>query len=249
MIRDEGGLLTGYVYVDIAGRDPGSYVREAQQVVRQRVKVPPGFAISWSGQYEAMERANQRLLLVLPATGFLILLLLYLNTRSVVKTLIVVLAVPFSAIGAVWFLYLLGYNMSVGVWVGMIALLGVDAETGVFMLLYLDLAYADAKKDGRLRTLAELREAIVKGAVKRIRPKFMTVATTFLGLVPILWATGTGSDVMKRIAAPLVGGLFTSFLLELLVYPAIYEVWRWHFDFGKKSESGVWTEALEPPSS
>jgi Cu(I)/Ag(I) efflux system membrane protein CusA/SilA len=249
MIRDEGGLLTGYVYVDIAGRDPGSYVREAQQVVRQRVKVPPGFSISWSGQYEAMERANQRLLLVLPATGFLILLLLYLNTRSVVKTLIVVLAVPFSAIGAVWFLYLLGYNMSVGVWVGMIALLGVDAETGVFMLLYLDLAYADAKKDGRLRTLAELREAIVKGAVKRIRPKFMTVATTFLGLVPILWATGTGSDVMKRIAAPLVGGLFTSFLLELLVYPAIYEVWRWHFDLGKKSESGVWTEALEPPSS
>ena len=241
MIRDEGGLLTGYVYVDIAGRDPGSYVREAQQVVHQRVKVPPGFAISWSGQYEAMERANQRLLLVLPATGFLILLLLYLNTRSVVKTLIVVLAVPFSAIGAVWFLYLLGYNMSVGVWVGMIALLGVDAETGVFMLLYLDLAYADAKKDGRLRTLSELREAIVKGAVKRIRPKFMTVATTFLGLVPILWATGTGSDVMKRIAAPLVGGLFTSFLLELLVYPAIYEVWRWHFDLGKKNESGVTT--------
>ena len=228
MIRDEGGLLTGYVYLDVAGRDPGSYVREAQEIVRQKVKLPPGFAITWSGQYEAMERVNKRLLLVLPGTGFLILLLLYLNTRSVVKTLIVVLAVPFSAIGAVWFLYLLGYNMSVGVWVGMIALLGVDAETGVFMLLYLDLAYQQARKEGRLRTLAELREAIVQGAVKRIRPKFMTVATDFIGLAPILWATGTGSDVMKRIAAPLIGGVFTSFLLELLVYPAIYEVWRWH---------------------
>jgi Cu(I)/Ag(I) efflux system membrane protein CusA/SilA len=228
MIRDEGGLLTGYVYVDVAGRDPGSYVREAQEIVRQKVKLPPGFAITWSGQYEAMERVNKRLLLVLPGTGFLILLLLYLNTRSVVKTLIVVLAVPCSAIGAVWFLYLLGYNMSVGVWVGMIALLGVDAETGVFMLLYLDLAYHQARKEGRLRTLAELREAIVQGAVKRIRPKFMTVGTDFVGLVPILWATGTGSDVMKRIAAPLIGGVFTSFLLELLVYPAIYEVWRWH---------------------
>jgi Cu(I)/Ag(I) efflux system membrane protein CusA/SilA len=142
----------------------------------------------------------------------------------------VVLAVPFSAIGAVWFLYLLGYNMSVGVWVGMIALLGVDAETGVFMLLYLDLAYEQAKKEGRLGTLAELREAIVQGAVKRIRPKFMTVATDFIGLAPILWATGAGSDVMKRIGAPLIGGVFTSFLLELLVYPAIYEVWKWHFE-------------------
>ena len=201
--------------------------------MREKVKLPPGFAITWSGQYEAMERVNQRLLLVLPVTGFLILLLLYLNTRSVVKTLIVVLAVPFSAIGAVWFLYLLGYNMSVGVWVGMIALLGVDAETGVFMLLYLDLAYEQAKKEGRLSTLAELREAIVQGAVKRIRPKFMTVATDFIGLVPILWATGTGSDVMKRIAAPLIGGVFTSFLLELLVYPAIYEVWKWHFELKK----------------
>ena len=148
MIRDEGGMLTGYVYVDVAGRDPGSYVREAQDVVRQKVKLPPGFAITWSGQYEAMERVNKRLLLVLPVTAFLILLLLYLNTRSVVKTLIVVLAVPFSAIGAVWFLYLLGYNMSVGVWVGMIALLGVDAETGVFMLLYLDLAYAAGEEGG-----------------------------------------------------------------------------------------------------
>jgi copper/silver efflux system protein len=248
MIRDEGGLLTGYVYVDIAGRDPGSYVREAQEVVRQKLKLRPGFAVTWSGQYEAMERVNKRLLVVLPVTAFLILLLLYLNTRSTVKTMIVVLAVPFSAIGALWFLYLLGYNMSVGVWVGMIALLGVDAETGVFMLLYLELSYHQAQQEGRLTTLAKLREAIVHGAVKRIRPKFMTVATTFLGLVPILWATGTGSDTMKRIAAPMIGGIFTSFLLELLIYPVIYELWKWHFELKLKRnrDSEMPVEALEP---
>jgi Cu(I)/Ag(I) efflux system membrane protein CusA/SilA len=246
MIRDENGLLTGYVYVDVAGRDPGSYVREAQGVLREQIKLPPGYAIAWSGQYESMERANKRLVLVVPVTGFLILLLLGLNTRSIVKTLIVVMAVPFSAIGAVWFLYLLGYNMSIGVWVGLIALLGVDAETGVFMLLYLDLAYGQAKKEGRLRSLEELRDAILHGAAKRIRPKFMTVATAFLGLVPIMWATGTGSDVMKRIAAPLIGGLFTSFLLELLVYPAIYEVWKWHFELKRKEVMEGQVEALEP---
>jgi Cu(I)/Ag(I) efflux system membrane protein CusA/SilA len=235
MIRNEGGLLTGYVYVDVSGRDPGGYVREAKEAVRDKVKLQPGYAITWSGQFEAMERVDKRLMLVLPATGFLILLLLYMNTRSMVKTAIVMLAVPFSAIGAVWFLYLLGYNMSVGVWVGLIALLGVDAETGVFMLLYLDLSYEEAKKNGRLNSLAELREAIVHGAVKRIRPKFMTVATDFIGLVPILWAVGTGSDVMKRIGAPLIGGVFTSFLLELLVYPVIYELWKWHFELKKGS--------------
>jgi Cu(I)/Ag(I) efflux system membrane protein CusA/SilA len=163
---------------------------------------------------------------VLPLTLFLIFLLLYLNTRSITKTLIVLLAVPFSAVGAVWLLYILGYNMSVGVWVGLIALVGVDAETGVFMLLYLDLAYEQACAEGRMASVADLRQAILHGAVKRIRPKFMTVATTFIGLVPIMWSTGTGADVMKRIAAPMVGGILTSFLLELLVYPPIYEVWK-----------------------
>jgi Cu(I)/Ag(I) efflux system membrane protein CusA/SilA len=237
MIRDEDGLLTGYVYVDLAGRDPGSYVKEAREIVREKVALPPGFAIIWSGQYEAMERVNNRLMLVVPITGFLILMFLYINTRSIVKTSIVVLAVPFSAIGAIWFLYFLGYNMSIGVWVGLIALLGVDAETGVFMLLYLDLSYEQAKKEGKLGTLAGLREAIVNGAVKRIRPKFMTVATDFIGLVPILWVTGTGSDVMKRIAAPLIGGVFTSFLLELLVYPVIYEIWKWNFEL-RRSRQG-----------
>jgi Cu(I)/Ag(I) efflux system membrane protein CusA/SilA len=228
MLRNEDGLLTGYVYVDIAGRDPASYIEEAGRLLSNQVSLPAGYAFFWSGQYEAMQRVKQRLAAVVPLTLFLILLLLYLNTRSFAKTMIVVLAVPFSAIGAVWFLYLLGYNMSVGVWVGLIALLGVDAETGVFMLLYLDLAYEKAKKEGRLHSLADLRVAIQEGASKRLRPKFMTMATTLLGLVPIMWATGTGSDVMKRIAAPMIGGIVSSFLLELLVYPAIFEVWKWH---------------------
>jgi copper/silver efflux system protein len=227
MIRNENGLLTGYVYVDIAGRDPESYINEANQLL-QHLKLPPGYSISWSGQYETMQRTKERLKLVVPITLVLICMLLYFNTGSMPKTMIVLLAVPFSAVGAIWFLYAAGYNMSVAVWVGLIALLGIDAETGVFMLLYLDLAYEEAKQEGRLRSLADLREAIVHGAAKRLRPKFMTFATTCIGLFPIMWATGTGSDVMRRIAAPMVGGIFTSFLLELLVYPAIYEVWRWN---------------------
>jgi Cu(I)/Ag(I) efflux system membrane protein CusA/SilA len=180
-----------------------------------------------------MERVREHLMLIVPLTLFLVFLLLYMNTRSITKTMIVLLAVPFSAVGAIWFVYLLGYNMSIAVWVGLIALLGVDAETGIFMLLYLDLAYEKAKKDGRLRNLEELREAILEGAVKRLRPKFMTVATMAIGLIPIMWSTGTGSDVMKRIAAPLIGGIFTSFLLELLVYPGIYEIWKWNFEVKK----------------
>ena len=237
MIRNEDGLLTGYVYVDIAGRDPNSYIEEAGRLIREKIKLPAGYAISWSGEYEGLQRVKERLTVILPVTLFLILLLLYLNTRSVTKTLIVLLAVPFSAIGAFWLLYLLGYNLSIGVWVGLIALLGVDAETGVFMLLYLDLAYEQARKEGRLRNLADLQEAIRYGAVKRLRPKFMTAATTFLGLVPILWSIGTGSDVMKRIAAPMIGGIFTSFLLELLVYPAIYQIWKWNFELKKQISS------------
>jgi Cu(I)/Ag(I) efflux system membrane protein CusA/SilA len=226
MVRDEDGLLTGYVYVDVSGRDPESYVGEANQLLRDHVKLPPGYSVAWSGQYEIMQRVKERLKWVLPITLLLICLLLYINTGSITKTTIVLLAVPFSAVGAIWFLYLAGYNMSVAVWVGLIALLGIDAETGVFMLLYLDLAYEEAKREGRLRSLGELREAIVHGAARRLRPKFMTFATTCIGLFPIMWSTGTGSDVMKRIAAPMVGGIFTSFLLELLVYPAIYEVWK-----------------------
>jgi copper/silver efflux system protein len=235
MIRNENGLLTGYVYVDLAARDPQSFVREADALLRNEVRLPPGFAVTWSGEYEAMVRVRERLELVVPITLALILLLLYLNTRSAVKTLIVLLAVPFSAIGAIWFLYLLGYQMSAAVWVGLIALLGVDAETGVFMLLYLDIAYDQAKREGRLKSLADLRAAIQEGAVRRLRPKFMTVTTTFLGLVPIMWSTGAGADTMKRIAAPMIGGIFTSFLLELLVYPALYEIWKWNGELRREA--------------
>jgi Cu(I)/Ag(I) efflux system membrane protein CusA/SilA len=230
MLRNENGMLTGYVYVDVAGRDIGGYVNEAKRVIGQRVSLPAGYSLAWSGQFEAMERVRQRLRIVLPITLVLVLLLLYLNTRSLAKTAIIMLAVPFSAVGAIWLLYLLGYNMSIGVWVGLIALMGVDAETGVFMLLYLDIAYEDARREGRLRSAADLRDAILHGAVKRIRPKFMTVAVMFMGLVPIMWSIGAGADVMKRIAAPMIGGIFTSFVLELVVYPAIYEIWKWHFD-------------------
>jgi Cu(I)/Ag(I) efflux system membrane protein CusA/SilA len=234
MIRNEDGLLTGYVYVDFTGVDQSVYIKEANEILRQSVRLPAGHSISWSGQFEAMQRVKKRLAVVLPITLFLIFFLLYLNTRSLTKTFIVLLAVPFSAVGAFWLLYLLGYNMSIGVWVGLIALLGVDAETGVFMLLYLDLAYEQAKAEGRMRNLGELQEAIRYGAVKRLRPKFMSVATTFVGLVPIMWSIGAGADVMKRIAAPMIGGIFTSFLLELIVYPAIYEVWKWHFEVKKE---------------
>jgi Cu(I)/Ag(I) efflux system membrane protein CusA/SilA len=244
MIRNENGLLTGYVYVDVAGRDPGTYVGEANRLLRGRLKLPPGYSISWSGQYEAMERVKERLKVVVPVTLMLICILLYINTGSVAKATIVLLAVPFSAVGAIWFLYAAGYNMSVAVWVGLIAMLGIDAETGVFMLLYLDLAYEEAKRENRLRSLGDLHEAIVHGAAKRLRPKFMTFATTCIGLFPIMWATGTGSDVMKRIAAPMVGGIFTSFVLELLVYPAIYEVWR-RRSMSKHGQAAQRYEAME----
>jgi Cu(I)/Ag(I) efflux system membrane protein CusA/SilA len=226
MIRDENGMLAGYVYVDVAGRDIGSYVDEAKKLVSESVKLPTGYSLVWSGQYENMQRVRERLAVVIPITLFLIFLLLYLNTRSAVKTGIVMLAVPFSVIGAVWLMYLLGYQVSIAAWVGIIALMGLDAETGVFMLLFLDLSYEEARRAGRLRTRAELEEAIVHGAVKRIRPKIMTVASAMMGLMPIMWSMGTGADVMKRIAAPMVGGLATSFLLELLVYPAVYLLWR-----------------------
>jgi Cu(I)/Ag(I) efflux system membrane protein CusA/SilA len=244
MVRNENGLLTGYVYVDIAGRDPSSYIEEAGRLLHDNLKLPLGYAISWSGQYEAMQRVRQRLMLVLPVTMFLILLLLYINTRSFTKTAIIVLAVPFSAVGAIWLLYLLGYNISIGVWVGLIALLGVDAETGVFMLLYLDLAYEEAKQEGRMRGLTDLRQAILHGAAKRIRPKFMTVATMALGLIPIMWSSGTGADVMKRIAAPLIGGIFTSFVLELVIYPAIYELWKWNLELKAHPSEEVVSESL-----
>jgi copper/silver efflux system protein len=227
MIRDENGMLAGYVYVDLAGRDVGSYVKEAKRLVEEKVALPAGYALEWSGQYENMIRVKERLKIVVPITIFLIIILLYMNTGSGVKAMIVLLAVPFSAVGAVWLLYLLGYNVSIAAWVGMIALMGLDAETGVFMLLFLDLAYHDAVRAGKMHTREDLREAIIHGAVKRIRPKMMTVTAAFIGLMPIMWSLGTGADMMKRVAAPMIGGLLTSFILELLVYPPVYELWKW----------------------
>jgi Cu(I)/Ag(I) efflux system membrane protein CusA/SilA len=226
MIKNEEGFLAGFVYVDTKGVDLGSYVSAAQRKVARNVHLPPGYQLVWSGQFEYLQRAAERLKIVVPVTLLIVVLLLYFNTGSFAKTLIILLAVPFSAVGAIWLLYLLGYNMSVAVWVGLIALLGVDAETGVFMMLYLELAYEQRKRLGQMRNMDDLRLAIEDGAVKRLRPKVMTVAVMFLGLVPIMWSHGAGSDVMRRIAAPMVGGIFTSFLLELLVYPAVYQIWK-----------------------
>lgn len=228
MIRDENASLVGYVYVDIDPKqtDIGSYVDRAKKRISQNVSIPSGYLISWSGQFENMERVKERLKFVVPITLVLIVFLLYFNTKSWLKTGIVLLAVPFSLIGAVWLLVVLGYNLSIAAWVGMIALLGLDAETGVFMLMYLDLAFEDRTKRGEMRTLQDLKHAVMEGAVHRVRPKLMTVAALFMGLIPIMWSIGAGSDVMKRIAAPMIGGLFTSFLLELLIYPVIFYMWK-----------------------
>jgi Cu(I)/Ag(I) efflux system membrane protein CusA/SilA len=225
-IHDEDGALAGYVFVDVAGRDLGGWVADAKRAIAERVTLPAGYHLGWAGQFEYLERARARLALLVPLTLLVVLVLLYVNTGSLVKTLIVLVAVPFSAVGAIWLLWALGYNLSVAVWVGLIALLGVDAETGVFMLLYLDLAFEERRRRGLMRSAADLNEAIVEGAVQRLRPKVMTVGVMFMGLLPIMWSHGTGADVMKRIAAPMVGGIFTSFALELMVYPAIYALWR-----------------------
>jgi Cu(I)/Ag(I) efflux system membrane protein CusA/SilA len=228
MIRDENGLLAGYVYVDFdtSKIDVGSYVGRAKEAVASAIQLPTGYDMVWSGQYENMLRVKERLKLIVPLTLVLIFALLYMNTKSSFKASLVMAAVPFSAIGAVWLLWALGYNVSIAVWVGLIALMGLDAETGVFMLLFLDLSHDEYKAKGLLRTRGDLVEAIVHGAVKRVRPKAMTVFAAMLGLLPIMWSTGTGADLMKRIAAPMIGGLVTSFAMELLVYPAVYYLWK-----------------------
>ncbi len=230
-IKSEGAVPNAWVYVDIRGVDVGTYVQMARHAVNEAVShreihLPSGYNLFWSGQYEYMQRAQERLMLVVPLTLLLILLIIYLNTKSAIKTAIVMLAVPFSLVGAFWAIYLCGYNLSVAVWVGIIALAGLDAETGVVMLLYLDLAFADWKKRGALHSTADLQAAIYHGAVKRVRPKAMTACVIVAGLAPILWSQGTGTDVMKRIATPMVGGVITSTLMELAVYPAIYFLWR-----------------------
>jgi Cu(I)/Ag(I) efflux system membrane protein CusA/SilA len=226
VVRSEGTRPNAWVYVDIAGIDIGTYVKSAMRTVADRVELPAGYTLSWSGQYEYMQRAERRLLLVIPLTIFIIFVLIYMNTKSLAKTAIVFVALPFALVGAVWLLFLSHYNLSIAVWVGMIALAGLSAETGVVMLLYLDVAYEERRAQGRMRTLDDLREAIDHGAVRRVRPKMMTGATIIAGLLPILWSGGAGADVMKRIAAPMVGGVVTSVLMELLVYPAIYFLWK-----------------------
>jgi Cu(I)/Ag(I) efflux system membrane protein CusA/SilA len=230
-VKSEAAVPNAWIYVDVKDIDIGTYVQTAMRAVNEaitkgEIKLPTGYNIFWSGEYEYMLRAQQRLMIVVPLTLLLIILIIYLNTRSAIKTAIVMLAVPFSLVGAFGILALLGYNMSVAVWVGIIALAGLDAETGVVMLLYLDLAYAQWQQEGRLRGLGDLRDAIYHGAVKRVRPKAMTACVIIAGLAPILWSHGTGADVMKRIATPMIGGVVTSTLMELLVYPAIFYVWR-----------------------
>ena len=231
-IKSEAGLLASYVFIDFSGRDVGGYVEEAKQKAAG-LKLPAGYRLEWSGEYEYLVTTHERLKVVIPLTVLIIFVLIYLNTKSITKTAIVLLAVPFSLVGSFWLLYLLDYNLSIAVWVGIIALAGLDAETGVIMLLYLDLAYEQWKSEGRLKTLADLRESIMHGAVKRIRPKVMTASVILAGLVPIMFSHGTGADVMKRIAAPMVGGVITSTILELIIYPAIYLIWRSRADRGR----------------
>jgi Cu(I)/Ag(I) efflux system membrane protein CusA/SilA len=225
-IKSENARRTAWVYVDIQGVDVGTYVKNAQKAVAAALKLPTGYNLVWSGQFEYMQKARQRLIVIIPLTVLIIFVIIYMNTKSVIKTGIVFLAVPFSLVGAFWYLYILDYNTSIAVWVGVIALAGLDAETGVVMLLYLDLAHGLWAKAGRLRTRGDLVQAIHHGAVKRIRPKIMTISVIIAGLLPIMWSHGAGADVMKRIAAPMVGGVVTSGLMELLVYPVIYYLWR-----------------------
>jgi Cu(I)/Ag(I) efflux system membrane protein CusA/SilA len=248
VIKSEQSRPNAWVFVDLKDIDVGTYVKNAKAAVERarnegRIDVPSGYSISWSGQYEYMQRAKSRLLVVVPVTLGIILLIIYLNTRSLVQTAIVMLAVPFSLVGAFWLLWLLDYNMSVAVWVGIIALAGLDAETGQVMLLYLEIAHKRWRREGRLVDLRALRDAIYHGAVQRVRPKAMTVGSLLFGLLPIMWSHGAGADTMKRIAVPMIGGIVTSFILELIVYPVIYYLWKGHGmpeaekDEAKESES------------
>src|SRR6202030_384148 len=229
-IRNENGQLVSYVFVDITHGDINGYVQAASKRIGQRVHFPPGCYIQWAGQFQYLQAAEKRLAILIPFTLLIIFVLIYLNTSSVVRTFIVLLSVPFSLVGAFWLLYLLGYNMSVAVWVGLIALAGLDAETGVVMLLYLDQAFDKYRLAGRMNNIGDLYEAVKEGAVQRIRPKMMTVCAILFGLLPIMWspALQAGADVMKRIATPMIGGVVTSAILELLIYPVIYVIWRRH---------------------
>jgi Cu(I)/Ag(I) efflux system membrane protein CusA/SilA len=226
VVRTEGAIPTAWVYVDVSGRDIGGYVADAQREVAKVVSLPPGYSMTWSGQYEYMQRARERMKLVIPATLAIIFLLLYFNFKSVGETVIVMLSLPFALVGGIWFVWLLGYNWSVSVAIGFIALAGVAAETGVVMLIYLDHAWRGRIAAGERPSLRLLYDAVMEGAVERVRPKMMTVTAIMAGLLPILWGNGTGASVMKRIAAPMVGGMISSTVLTLIVIPAVYSLWR-----------------------
>jgi len=232
MIRDEDGMLSGYVYVDMVGRDVGRYVEDLKRAVSENIELPTGYTVAWSGQYEFMERVKERLKLFVPLTLSIIFILYYFAFRSVVETLIIMLGVPLSLVGGFWYILLLDYNMSIAVWVGLIALAGVAAETSAVMLAYLDEACRRRKEAGRLETLQDLLETVQQGAVERIRPMAIAGLANILGLIPVMWATGTGADVMKRLAAPMIGGVGSAMLLTLLVVPAIYVIWRGRGDIG-----------------
>ncbi len=233
MVFSENARKATLIFVDIRDIDVGSYIEKAQALMREKLKMPPGYSYFWSGQFEYMEAARKRLMIIIPITLAIIFFILYINTQSITKVFIILLAVPFSLVGAIWLLYFLGYHISVAVVVGLIALAGLDAETGVVMLLYLDIAYHRAQEEGRLLTYRDTEDAVMEGAVQRLRPKLMTVMAILAGLAPLMWGSGTGSEAMKRIAAPMVGGVITSFLLELFIYPAIYLLWKWHFEVKK----------------
>jgi Cu(I)/Ag(I) efflux system membrane protein CusA/SilA len=236
MVYSENARKATLIFVDIHDIDVGSYIKKAQALMKDKLKMPPGYSYFWSGQFEYMEAARKRLSIIIPITLAIIFFILYINTQSITKVIIILLAVPFSLVGAIWLLYILGYHISVAVVVGLIALAGLDAETGVVMLLYLDIAYHRAQQEGRLLTYRDTEDAVMEGAVMRVRPKLMTVMAILAGLAPLMWGTGTGSEAMKRIAAPMVGGVVTSFLLELFIYPAIYLLWKWHFEVKKPSK-------------
>jgi len=246
VVRTEDAVPTAWVYVDVAGRDIGGYVAEAKAMVEREVMLPTGYTMTWSGQYEYMQRAKETMKVVIPATLAIIFLLLYFNFRSVGETLIVMLSLPFALVGGIWFISALGYNWSVAVAIGFIALAGVAAETGVVMLIYLDHAWKARQVSGRRPTLRDLYDAVVEGAVERVRPKMMTVIAIMAGLLPILWGTGTGASVMKRIAAPMVGGMISSTILTLVVIPAVYSLWKERELARRREEASVGLPAATP---
>jgi Cu(I)/Ag(I) efflux system membrane protein CusA/SilA len=229
MIRDEAGMLVGYVYVDMEAskRDIGGYVDDAKRAVAKDVRLPSGYFLKWTGQYELLQQMQARMKVLVPLTLLIVLLLLYMNFGNLTEALIVLASVPFALVGSIWLMTLLHYNLSTAVWVGIIALVGLAAQTGVVMVVYCDSAYHRRKREGRIRDLDDIVESTLEGSVQRVRPKLMTVATMMIGLVPLLWSQGAGADVMKRVAAPMVGGLFTSAFLTLEIIPVVYTYWRY----------------------